>query len=151
MDGLEENDGLIVVATTNDLEAIEPALKDRPSRFDVVLEIGLPEAAVRRRILELNLPKTALSATTLDRIAQATDGFSGAQVRELAFLAIQEALLRSDRDDSSVLCVADVDIERARLRIIGSRNRDAKVGFAYLEPQLEFCSDTDRSRSRIPF
>lgn len=151
MDGLEENDGLIVVATTNDLEAIEPALKDRPSRFDSVLEIGLPEAAERRRIVELNLPNSELSAATLDRIADATDGFSGAQVRELAFLAMQESLLRSDTEDSSFLSVADVDIERARQRIIGARNRDAKVGFAYREPQQESCRESASSSSCEPF
>ena len=138
MDGLEENDGIIVVATTNDLDAIEPALKDRPSRFDVVLEIGLPRADERQRILELNLPRTKLSATALERIVQATDGFSGAQVRELALIAIQESILRRDVDDSSELHVSDVDIERARQQIVGSRNRDARIGFAYREPQVDF-------------
>ncbi len=55
MDGLETNDGLILVATTNDLLAIEPALRERPSRFDVVLEVGLPQVAARRQILADNL------------------------------------------------------------------------------------------------
>ena len=138
MDGLEENDGIIVVATTNDLDAIEPALKDRPSRFDVVLEIGLPRADERQRILELNLPRTKLSAAALERIVQVTDGFSGAQVKELALIAIQESILRRDVDDSSELHVSDVDIERARQQIVGSRNRDARIGFAYREPQVDF-------------
>ena len=60
MDGLESNDGVIVVATTNDLGAIEPALAERPSRFDVVLEVGLPDGRARRRILQQNLRQQAV-------------------------------------------------------------------------------------------
>ena len=63
MDGLESNDGVIVVATTNDLAAIEPALAERPSRFDVVLEVGLPAHAARRRILAQNCANRTRLAT----------------------------------------------------------------------------------------
>ena len=87
MDGLEENDGLIVIATTNDLEAIEPALKDRPSRFDVVLEVGLPKQQQRGKILRDNLRALPTERGLLEEAAEATDGLTGAQVREVAFRA----------------------------------------------------------------
>ncbi len=141
MDGLEENDGLITVATTNDLDAIEPALKDRPSRFDVVLKIGLPEKTERRRITELSLPGACCSSVNVNKLTEATDGFSGAQVRELAFLAMQQALLRGDFDEATPLLVQDVDIEKARQQIIGSRKRDGKVGFAYRESRYADCDN----------
>lgn len=151
MDGLEENDGLIIVATTNDLDAIEPALKDRPSRFDVVLEIGMPEKTERRRIVELSLPATVCCPAVSNRITEATDGFSGAQVRELAFLAIQTVLLRGDVSDACSLVVEDVDIKTARQQIIGSRERDGKVGFAYRETSPPLVTDAvpDRRHPRI--
>ena len=47
LDGIAPGDGLIAFATTNNLNAIEPALRNRPNRFDVVLEIG-PLDADRR-------------------------------------------------------------------------------------------------------
>ncbi|HEV3025437.1 MAG TPA: ATP-binding protein [Pirellulales bacterium] len=94
LDGLVENDGLIFIATTNDLTAIDPALRERPSRFDVVLKIGLPALAARRTIVEKNLPAGAVDAMLLDLIAERTDGLSGAHVREVAYLALQRALLR---------------------------------------------------------
>ena len=152
MDGLEENDGLIIVATTNDLDAIEPALKDRPSRFDVVLEIGIPEKTERRRIVELSLPAAICSPIVSNKLTEATDGFSGAQVRELAFLAMQAALLREDVGEPTRLVVEDVDIKKARQQIIGSRKRDGKVGFAYGGAGLALATDVapDRRRPAIP-
>jgi hypothetical protein len=42
LDGLSDNDGLMVIATTNDLTAIEPAIRERPSRFDLIVEVGPP-------------------------------------------------------------------------------------------------------------
>ncbi len=142
MDGLEGNDGLIIVATTNDLDAIEPALKDRPSRFDVVLEIGMPEKTERRRIVELSLPASVCSPIVSNELTEATDGFSGAQVRELAYLAMQAALLRGDIGDTTRLVVEDVDIKKARQQIIGSRKRDGKVGFAYRGAGAELVTNT---------
>lgn len=94
LDGLADNDGLMVIATTNDLTAIEPALRERPSRFDVVVEIGPPEADARRKILVARLAKCAAPASELlDEAVARTDGFSAAQVQEAAWRIIQQAIL----------------------------------------------------------
>ena len=91
---LENNDGLMVIATTNDLTAIEPALRERPSRFDLLVEIGPPEAEARRTILTRRLAKCApLLPELLDEAAARTDGFSAAQVQEAAWRIIQQAIL----------------------------------------------------------
>jgi hypothetical protein len=47
LDGMHSNEGILVIATTNDLDAIEPALKDRPSRFDRVIEFDVASEPVR--------------------------------------------------------------------------------------------------------
>lgn len=94
MDGLERNDGLLVAATTNDIEAIEPALKDRPSRFDVRIEIGLPDAKARRQILGQQLGTLDCPAELIDAAASVSTELTGAQVRELAILMVQEAIFR---------------------------------------------------------
>lgn len=93
----------------------------------------MPEMTERRRIVELSLPATVCAPIVSDKLTEATDGLSGAQVRELASLAMQAALLRGDMSDATSLMVEDVDIKKARQQIIGSRKRDGKVGFAYRE------------------
>lgn len=127
MDGLEGNDGVIVVATTNDLAAIEPALAERPSRFDVVLEIGLPEAPARRAILARELRLQVSDDMLLDDATRETAGISGAQVREVAFLAIQRAILRGALADGIARPAAG-DIRAAVEQVTGRRKR-AAIGF----------------------
>lgn len=67
LDGFETNDGLIFIATTNDLAAIDPAIRERPSRFDVVIHIELPSRFARREILARNLPSTSADDTLLTK------------------------------------------------------------------------------------
>jgi hypothetical protein len=99
MDGLKNNDGIIVVATTNDVEAIEPALKDRPSRFDVVVEIGPPILEARRRILARWLSRLPNAEQVQDWAASASEGLSGAQVKELALRVLYHRLEMDQRGE----------------------------------------------------
>lgn len=87
LDGFHSNDGLLVLATTNDLEAIEPALKDRPSRFDRVIQFGPGTTEVRHAHLTHLLVPYGLSSSAIDGLARRTDGLTGAQIQELAFRA----------------------------------------------------------------
>jgi hypothetical protein len=128
MDGFERNDGLIIVATTNELAAIEPAIKDRPSRFDVVLEIGLPRVEARRQILEQQLRHVVVDAHLLDAAAIATDGLSGAQVREVSILTLQEAIYRGAVDDDGIARPTGDDMRAALAKVTGATRRP--IGFA---------------------
>ncbi len=127
LDGLESNDGLIFMATTNDLEAIDPAIRERPSRFDVVLHIGLPSVEARRKILVQNLPHAPADGTLLDEAALATEGLSGAQVREVAYLAVQRALLRDACDEQGIVHVEREDVVDAVERV--ARPKGTGLGF----------------------
>lgn len=128
LDGFENNDGLIFMATTNDLEAIDPAIRERPSRFDVVVRLGLPALDARRTILARNLPVGSASDALLDEAAGATDGLSGAQVREVAFLALQRAVLGDACDAQGPLVLSRDDLTQAIARLRG--NRETVIGFA---------------------
>ena len=87
LDGFRPAAPVITVATTNVVTALDPALL-RPGRFDVVLEIGLPDAAARERILHRFLdPVRALEVGPL---AAATEGASGADLREIVRRAMLE-------------------------------------------------------------
>lgn len=127
LDGLESNDGLIFIATTNDLEAIDPAIRERPSRFDVVLHLGLPSREARRRILRQNLLLAFVDATLLDEAATVADGLTGARIRELAFLALQRAILRGAGEEDGRMSLGRDDIISAVRQVTG--NRGAAIGF----------------------
>lgn len=128
MDGLESNNGIIVMATTNDLESIEPALKDRPSRFDVVLQIGLPSAEARRAILARQLDRCHWDPSLTEHALAATEGMSGARVRELAILTLQEAIFRGAVDENGVARPALEDVQSAAAKSQGKVPRP--IGFS---------------------
>ena len=126
LDGFETNDGLVFIATTNDLAAIDPAIRERPSRFDVVIHLDLPSRDARRSILLANLPHIDAFDRLLDEASYITDGLSGAQVREVAFLALQGAILRTTDAEGHVRlerCDLDAAVERVAAK------KDAALGF----------------------
>jgi AAA+ superfamily predicted ATPase len=95
LDGFEKNVGLIVLATTNHPEKIDPAIMDRPSRFDRKYHFDLPELPERLAYLSLwqkrLAAKVAWTDATTSLLAEQTVGFSFAYMKEL----IVTALMRS--------------------------------------------------------
>ncbi|GAB2240144.1 hypothetical protein Droror1_Dr00020662 [Drosera rotundifolia] len=101
MDGLEHAKGILVLAATNRLEAIDPALK-RPGRFDLVLEVPLPDVKARYDILCVHTRTMNLgSDVDLRQIAERTKLFTGADLKGLCDEAGVVAL-REDIDASVV-------------------------------------------------
>jgi len=92
LDGLDSGEGVITIATTNDLAAIEPALKDRPNRFDVVLEIPPMDDCEPRVFLERWTSKHSQNGLDVENVVGRSDGFTGAQMQELCRLAVMEAV-----------------------------------------------------------
>jgi hypothetical protein len=123
LDSLERNDGLIIIATTNHLEKLDPAIKDRPNRFDVIIPIGLPEQPARRQILSQQLGQAA-TAGVIDSAAELTNGLSGAQVKEVAIRACQTAIQQN-------LQLGQLSPQHIELAIAGlGLSRKLPVGFA---------------------
>lgn len=94
LDGIEGRRGVIVVGATNRPELIDPAVL-RAGRFDLVLDLPLPDRDARRTILGIHLKRRALSPNvSLDALARRSDGFSGADLeaacRRAANLALAE-------------------------------------------------------------
>ena len=95
MDGMEANDGIVILATTNHTENIDPAISDRPGRFDRIIEIPLPNNKQRLKIMEnilLKMPSETIPRTTLTEISRKSEGLSGAWVREVVQSAFIEAI-----------------------------------------------------------
>ncbi|MEO7003579.1 MAG: AAA family ATPase, partial [Ktedonobacterales bacterium] len=96
LDGIEGRRGVIVVAATNRPELIDPAVL-RSGRFDLVLELPLPDRDARRAILAIHTRKRPLATNVaLDALAKRSDGLSGADIeaacRRAANLALAEWL-----------------------------------------------------------
>ncbi len=94
MDGLEERGKVIVIGATNRINAIDPALR-RPGRFDREIEIGIPDRKGRREILEIHTRGMPLADDVdLDKLAEITHGYSGADLEALCKEAAMRALRR---------------------------------------------------------
>lgn len=96
MDGFEANEGVIIIAATNRVDVLDPALL-RPGRFDRRVHVPSPDIKGRRGILHVHTRKTPLADDVdLALIAQATPGFTGADLENL----INEAALIAARNNS---------------------------------------------------
>ncbi|MDT8287683.1 MAG: ATP-binding protein [Elusimicrobiales bacterium] len=96
LDGLDSEDGILVMATSNAPEKLDPALVHRPSRFDRVWNIGLPGREERLRLLSLKGSRF-FSEKAVQKAAEAAEGFSMAYTQELITNAVLIAA-NSDRD-----------------------------------------------------
>ena len=90
LDGaMSRHAGVVTVATTNDVSAIDPAAR-RASRFDCVVTVGPPDRVARAQILRRLLDRLGSDGAAVDasRVAAVTDGLTGADLRELVSLAV---------------------------------------------------------------
>ncbi|WP_227133582.1 CDC48 family AAA ATPase [Halorubellus salinus] len=94
MDGLESRGQVIVIAATNRVDSVDPALR-RPGRFDREIEIGVPDETGREEILQIHTRGMPLSDdVNLPSLASETHGFVGADIESLTKEAAMKALRR---------------------------------------------------------
>ena len=92
MDGIQELNGVVIIAATNRLDMIDSALL-RPGRFDKIVFVPKPDISTRLKILEIYAKEKPLTSdVNLQRIAELTDGFSGADMSAVANTAISLVL-----------------------------------------------------------
>ena len=92
LDGIQSLDSVLVLAATNRMDMIDPALI-RSGRFDKLLYIGLPEKDSREKILKIHTKGKPLSnEVNLSKIAEMTDGFSGADLAAVVNTAVSRVL-----------------------------------------------------------
>lgn len=88
LDGAPGDHPLFTIATTNRLAVIEEALRNRPGRFDQVIELGPPDARLRRRFLAARFRDCTLAETDLTWLGNRLDGASGAEIEEVCNAAL---------------------------------------------------------------
>ncbi|MCM2372909.1 AAA family ATPase [Aporhodopirellula aestuarii] len=97
MDGLERQDQVMFLLTTNRPEQIESALVDRPGRVDQAIEFPLPDAHCRERLLQLFAGDQTLAHVDLSHWIRSSNDTTPAFLRELVRRASQFAIIRSDQ------------------------------------------------------
>ena len=85
LDGISSPSKCYFIATTNHLDRVDFALSNRPSRFDMVVEIGLPKPETREEIIKIYF-KDFLDQFDMQEAVKLTEGFSGAYIKELYIL-----------------------------------------------------------------
>ncbi|MBQ1487783.1 MAG: ATP-dependent zinc metalloprotease FtsH, partial [Lachnospiraceae bacterium] len=122
MDGFTENSGIIVLAATNRVDILDPAIL-RPGRFDRKIMVGRPDVQGREEILNVHAKNKPLSdEVDLKHIAQTTAGFSGA---DLENLLNESAILAAKRERSYIV---QQDINDSMIKVgIGTEKKSRLV------------------------
>ncbi|AHG04300.1 ATPase AAA [Halobacterium sp. DL1] len=130
MDGLEERGDVTVIAATNRVDAIDPALR-RGGRFDREIEIGVPDQDGRKEILQVHTRGMPLAdGVDLDSFSESTHGFVGADLESLAKEAAMNALRRIRPD----IDLEANEIDAELLESIRVTERDFKDALKGIEP-----------------
>jgi len=121
MDGFESNEGVILIAATNRIDVLDPALL-RPGRFDRRVMVGAPDVRGRLGILKVHTKKTPLEDNIdLETIAKGTPGFTGADLANL----VNEAALNAARHNKKKL--SNLDFEQAKDKVLMGPERKSMV------------------------
>ena len=117
----EKGSPVFVVATANDISALPPELI-RKGRFDEIFFIDLPSSAVRQEILSIHASRRGLSASPaeLERLAAASDGFSGAELEQAVVSALYNANATQQRP-SAAHVLRELQATRPLSRVMAER------------------------------
>jgi hypothetical protein len=125
MDGLSEDGDIIFVLTTNRPEQLEAALAARPGRIDQAIEVPLPDAAGRAKLVRLYGKGLALSDAIAAAAVARTDGVSAAFIKELMRRVAQASIVRQAGD---AIIATDLDQALGDMLFTGSRLNTALLG-----------------------
>ncbi|MEK7404226.1 MAG: CDC48 family AAA ATPase [Acidobacteriota bacterium] len=123
MDGIEDLKGILVLAATNRIDIIDPALL-RAGRFDLLLELPMPDEESRLRILRVHTRGKPLAAgVNLEELARGTEGFTGADLegicREAGLSAIRQFLAAGTEQPLSGFQIQAAHFHEASTRFAG--------------------------------
>ncbi|WP_370751738.1 ATP-dependent zinc metalloprotease FtsH [Eubacterium sp.] len=121
MDGFGVNEGIIVMAATNRVDILDPAIL-RPGRFDRKVLVGRPDVVGRKGILEVHAKNKPLGEDVdLEKIAQITSGFTGADLEKL----LNEAAIIAAKSDRAFIIQEDID--KALIKVGVGKEKKSKI------------------------
>ncbi len=130
LDGFAANQGIVTVASTNHPERLDPAIRDRPSRFDRKYHFQLPDNSVRQAYITLwnNQLKTAmrLSPEAVSQIATMTDGFSFAYLKELLLSSMIRWVVEMTNTNIEEILVSQIAILQEQINSVTTNSEGTK-------------------------
>ena len=101
--GIQKNEQVITIATTNYPQKLDKALIDRPGRFDVRIDFGLPDEELRETIFKRYLRNIKYDKIDFKKLVKETEGMTGAYLKEIVMLSYMEGLETNDYSDKFTL------------------------------------------------
>ena len=142
LDGMQENNDLIVLGTTNDISGLDKAIVSRPGRFDKVIDFGLPAKSERLKLLELYGGTFIIENKDeiFESVAQHTEGLSGAHMKEIVDCAILKAVDNKSWDADQKIILKKEFFEEA-VQIASKKIFESKpAGFVdFRPPEYKMC------------
>lgn len=141
MDGFGVNEGIIVMAATNRVDILDPAIL-RPGRFDRKVMVGRPDVKGRQEILQVHSKSKPLGEDVdLLRVAKTTSGFTGADLENL----LNEAAILAAKENRSFIRQSDIDRSFVKVgigaekksRVISEKEKKLRHT---MRPDMQFCS-----------
>ena len=121
MDGFEANEGVIVMAATNRVDILDPALL-RPGRFDRMVHINIPDIKGREEILKVHAKNKPLDKNIdLKNIARITSGFTGAEIENL----LNESAILTAKENRKV--ITEEDIQKSMMKVTLGPQKKSRV------------------------
>jgi proteasome regulatory subunit len=122
MDGFRSRGDVRIIAATNRIDILDPALL-RPGRFDRIIEIPMPNAEARHKILQIHARNMKRLQVNLLEIAKQTEGASGADLKAIVVEAGMNALRRNDNT------VCPMDFDKAIKKVLGFDEKNIEESF----------------------
>jgi cell division protease FtsH len=127
MDGFADNEGILIMAATNRKDVLDSALL-RPGRFDRLINVPFPDKESRKQILKVHSKNKVLDDTiNMDLVAELTNGFSGAQIKNL----LNEAAILAAREGKTIITESNILLSLDKLLVgiakrVDTRDEDAR-------------------------
>ena len=134
LDGLNPQDNTLVIASTNRLDAIDPALV-RPGRIDLLIEVPLPDKQAREEIFKINFrlaegiaKRILFSEPNYDKLGEKTEGYSGADISEIVRRTLEEKV-KEEYNKKECKIVTSEEIYAVLSLYERNKKLNKKIGF----------------------
>jgi hypothetical protein len=130
LDGLEVNNHLIVLCTTNNIEALDIALRDRPGRFDRILYFDPPNTALKAEMLK-NFCKDKIvnDVDFIEVVKDIPHEYTGAYIKELYITAVTEAINCGSINENNIAVLTTEILKNALETLRKSKKEKVRIGF----------------------
>ena len=114
LDGLEDFENVVTLSTTNMIERIEKAIKNRPGRFDRIIKVSNPDEEYREKMFNKFTEKFILDKNiNFKKYIKMTDGMSGAYIKDICITAALFAIFEKSLDKNDIAIIKDKYISNA--------------------------------------